>query len=184
MPSKIKSQPKNPQELQKWLESQGIKVRPQSEWGQTLRRLQRQANATGETHQVQISIPVRPQPSRSDYLRSGGQGYSAPVNRASSNRPPKPPLAGAGGPGPGYVPDNPYARRPQAQQANRHFPSPQPSLPAPEAAQLRNQYAQATSQGGNFTTGTNQGLLDLLQQVGIKPTPLNQWGQYLQAMRR
>lgn len=179
MPSKIKHQPKNPQELQQWLESQGIKVKPQSEWGQTLNRLQKQANRTGETHQVQISIPVRPQVSRSDYVRSGGQGYGAPMNRPS-------PVRGRGGPGPGFVPDNPYAGQPQAAapRAGYHFPSPQPRLPAQEEAQLRQQYAQATSQGGNFTTGVNQGLLDLLQGAGIRPTPLNQWAQYLQTMKR
>lgn len=182
MPSKIKSQPKNPQELQQWLEGQGIKVRPQSEWGQTLRRLQNQANATGQTHSVQISIPVRPQVSYSDRVRSGGGEYNAPAN-LPANRP----TNNRGGPGPGYTPDNPYMSRPHGVgpvARGYHFPSPQPALPAAEATQLRNQYAQATSQGGNFTTGANQGLLDLLQGAGIRPTPLNQWAQYLQSMKR
>lgn len=53
----------------------------------------------------------------------------------------------------------------------------QPPLPAAAADRLRQQYAAIQATPGSFTTDTNQGLLDVLQRMGLRPTPLNQWGE-------
>jgi hypothetical protein len=209
MPSKIKTQPKNPQELQQWLESQGIKVKPQSEWGQTLNNLQRQADRTGAVYTAQITIPVKPSSSSREYVRAWGQsnqkdfapigadgpGFSysdqvrsqqyAPPQR-STNRPMQgPSFDYAQAPAQGFVPGNPYAAPAyQAPRAGYHFTGAQPPLPAPEEQMIRNQYAQAVSQGGNFVTPTNQGLLSMLQQAGIRSTALADWQNMLSVLNR
>lgn len=53
----------------------------------------------------------------------------------------------------------------------------QPPLPASAADRLRQQYAAIQATPGSFVTDTNQGLLSVLQGMGLRPTPLDQWGE-------
>lgn len=55
----------------------------------------------------------------------------------------------------------------------------QPPLPAPAADRVRQQYAQVQAQPGSFVTDTNQGLLQTLMQMGLRPKPYDQWQSVL-----
>lgn len=183
-----KKQPTTNTQLQQQLQSMGVNVRPQSQWGQTLNAVQRQADQQGQSYTAYLPVPVTPKkgpPAQPNYVPT--QGYGA-TNRQQ----------------PGYLTANQQGPRTRQQQSGMQQPqaaAPIATQPAPRrsggyaftqaqpvlaqaaADQLRQQYAGVVAEPGQFYTDTNEGLLQLLQGAGIQPTPLAQWGQLLNRLQ-
>lgn len=181
-------------------------------WESVMNQIQGQANRNGQTVTVtfsprQTTVPrdeqaytsMQPGARPSGYLAPNQQGPRTRNQAKKTNvvtyqeRPTGNPL-GAQTPA-GFLAPNQQGPRPRP-QASTSAPAPargggyaftqaQPALAAAAADKIRNQYAGIqTGSGGAFTTDTNEGLLQLLQAAGITPTPLNQWGQLANRLRR
>ena len=60
----------------------------------------------------------------------------------------------------------------------------QPVLAQAAADKIRQQYAAIQEVPGSFMTDTNEGLLNSLRAMGFQPTPVAQWGQVAERLRR
>lgn len=160
-------------------------------WQDVMNQVQKTANNTGQTAVVTVTAPPKKGPPKQPaYIPTQNTYGTSPRRGPSSNNVvtyQERPQAGFLAPG-----QQGPRTRPQAQggptAASRQgysFTQAQPKLAAAAANKLRSQYASIQGPaGGSFVTDTNQGLLDLLQAAGITPTPLNQWGQLANRLRR
>lgn len=174
-------------------------------WESVMNQIQGQANRNGQTVTVtfsprQTTVPRDEQAYSSMQPGARPSGYLAPNQQGPRTRnqakktnvvtyQERPPVAQTPA---GFLAPNQQGPRPRPQasmpapaRGGYSFTQAQPALAAAAADKIRNQYAGIqTGSGGAFTTDANEGLLQLLQAAGITPTPLNQWGQLANRLRR
>lgn len=152
-------------------------------WESVMDIVQRQANNTGQTATVTLTAPPKAPPKQPSYIPTQNT-YDTPRARTAAQQRAS---QGSGRPA-GYL--APGQQGPQARPIARagtgyRFTQAQPALAQAAADKIRGQYAEAQQPGGGaFVTDTNTGLLTLLQQAGLNPTPLEQWGSYLNRLQQ
>ena len=161
------AQPTQNNDLRKWLEKQGYTVRSASDG----------------------SFNVTPPKKRGSTVPKDEQYYTSKAASKYATPPRSPNIASAG-----YLPPGKQGPLTQAQAQGRPVATTsapsgsravsQPVLAQAAADKIRQQYAAIQEVPGSFMTDTNEGLLNSLRAMGFQPTPVAQWGQVAERLRR